>query len=775
MTVAYTPGASLHAGSLTMTGYSSGTPGVLDDFRTADLAGTLEVWVWQFIAGSPGHATNEQLTRPLQLADYRSVTLEATVDAITTPPAYVQITGTDAMGSALVKLVAISTAGTYVEFTHAFATITKIETAGGATSGTYFRMRQKRWGVVHKIDCGLDSAEDSSMYKFECPVNFGDGSTATYFQDVRKTAFFWDKYTIKNSATVTWGEEVTVGGDTIYAHGCRVNVSREASLSGLLHILNGGVENIYDSYFYIEPGWWSTQPDAVMNIRNSTICANTYADTDADFRIPCTVSMQRVNVHGFERLHFGGASEISDLASYGNDSNLVAESFNEVWVISSKTMSANAYEVYAAKSTALKYAGRFHIVDTTFDETKVGLENVLCYMWVHFSLVITVLDSSGAAIEYAMVSLVDKNEGGKEWLIIERSGQELDGGEYLDASSFTLTNVTGLNIGDDFRVQETIHTITDITGVEVEVNNGSAPSTGSRDTPLPNDKGSGVEFADGTQVYHFYPIETDSNGKIDCSGKRAIYVQWTNDLDATTEWTYYNPFILRINRYGYRPYKSERSINKSIDTGIVLDENPFLTASEGTAATYGVSLTLDHSAGKITVTGSLSINNIYDYCQLELQEEAAQHLDDFFYTADGVNFVCEYEFEVANGVTVTATDKKLTVNHANGYDLNTSGGFTGVLEAGTTVRIPVTLEGVHVGARCTIVTDDEDFVMLEEAAGTSVTVYYEKTKDVDVGITIDVRQSSPPGTIYKPWETTGTLRDSAYSLEVNQVVSSVGN
>ena len=778
MGIAYTPDVSdIHDGVIVVTAYTVGTPGNLDDIYNADLAGTLEVWEWEFTGT---HATAETLDQPLQLGDYRSVTLEASCDDLS-GTSYVQITGTDAMGGAMVRLVTLTVDATYVEFAHAFATITKIETAGAIVNPSYVRMRQKRWGICHKIDCSVDSGEDTSMYRLECPVEFGDGSTETHFKDTHKTVFFYDKYLVENNATLTWGDTATVGGGTVYINGCRINISRESNLTSYQHIKNGGIEYIYDTYFYFEPGDWATANGSLVYIYNSTMAGDQYSDSNTDLRFPSEVLMQRVNVHSMDRLLFAGATTLSDIFSYGNNQNIVAEGFQEVWVLSSKTESANSAEIYAAKSSGLKFPGRFHIVNTTFDPDEAGLQNVLCYIWVHYSVIITVTDTSGSAIVGAMVSIVNKTTqgevaAGSEFCIIERSGQILDGGHAYNAYDFTLDSVTGLNIGDDIRMKETIHAITDITGLVVEVNSGSPPTSGVRDTPVPQDK-TGDDFPDEEQVYHFFPIATDADGKIDCSGKRSLYIQWTNSTATPPVWSEYNPYYVRIYEYGYQPYKVEKEILKSIDEGVVLVDNAFITESTYATVRAYPEITIDHDAESITITDDTTTARIYDFCQSELKAQSVLgvQVDDFYYTSDGINYETTYSFTVNTTKTVTFTDKKLT---CDSYTLTGTAIFTGIITDGTDIQVPVSLTSVIDGSVYGVyVTADESEIMAGTISGTSITTYYEHTAGSPVGITIRVRNATegPSGTDYLPYLATSSIGDDVFNFKVEQQLDPITN
>lgn len=185
-----------------VTAGTSGAPATFNDMYVADQAGTAT----DLLPAEAG-AANNTLTYQIRPTHDKALIIKCVVAAKTAEADFIFITGTDAWGAAQTESLDVTAGnGTYTT-TKRFATITNLDcsdnSAGGGTvwaDGT-IQVTQDIWGVVWEY------AADS-MYKIDCNVDFGDGSTATYFQSKNEFVYFDNGFEpiVRDNATLTLGE-----------------------------------------------------------------------------------------------------------------------------------------------------------------------------------------------------------------------------------------------------------------------------------------------------------------------------------------------------------------------------------------------------------------------------------------------------------------------------------------------------------------------------------------------------------------------------------------
>jgi len=187
---------------IVVTDGTSGAPATFNDMYTADQAGTGTV-----LNVAENGAANVTLDYQIRPTHSKALIIKCIVAAKTAEADFIFITGTDAWDTAQTESLDVTAGnGTYTT-TKRFKTITNLDcsdnAAGGGTvwaDGT-IAVTQDIWGVVWEI------VADGS-YLIDCDVEFGDGSTATYFRSAHEFVY-WENYShfsIKANATLDLGE-----------------------------------------------------------------------------------------------------------------------------------------------------------------------------------------------------------------------------------------------------------------------------------------------------------------------------------------------------------------------------------------------------------------------------------------------------------------------------------------------------------------------------------------------------------------------------------------
>ncbi len=152
----------------TKVGGTSGDGKAFDDAHTADVGGTRALLA---ATASPFTAS---LTTSVKPCESLALKLSAVITGFSVAGTIV-LTGKDAWGNAQNETLVISADGTVVSTLY----YASIDANGVVAVGTFSAaVSQPRWGVVWK--------QSSTQYAFDCKLQVGDGSTATYFTDINK-------------------------------------------------------------------------------------------------------------------------------------------------------------------------------------------------------------------------------------------------------------------------------------------------------------------------------------------------------------------------------------------------------------------------------------------------------------------------------------------------------------------------------------------------------------------------------------------------------------
>ena len=182
---------------------TEGAPATFADYVTADRAGEGVLMAAKNGAKSMVVATDYLQVRPVEL---RALLISFIVAAKTAEADFIFITGTDFRDNVQTESIDVTAGnGTYVS-TKYFRTITQIDCEdAGDGSGTAWadgtlRITQPQWGLVWDLGNG--------QYSNDARIQFGDGSTSSYFRtiDEQITSPLQSMFIVMTAATMQVGE-----------------------------------------------------------------------------------------------------------------------------------------------------------------------------------------------------------------------------------------------------------------------------------------------------------------------------------------------------------------------------------------------------------------------------------------------------------------------------------------------------------------------------------------------------------------------------------------
>ncbi|MDK1103801.1 MAG: hypothetical protein QGD93_09335 [Actinomycetota bacterium] len=241
---------------------TSGAPATFNDMYLADQAGTgTDLLPAEAGTSGPGNS----LTYAIRPTHDKALIIKCIVAGKTAEADYIFITGTDAWGAAQTESLDVSAGnGTYTT-TKRFATVTEFDCSDNAAGGGVqwadgmIQVTQDIWGVIweHVAD---------GQYRIDANVDFGDGSTASYFASVDELVWFEDGlvFEITTAATLRLGTLEAGWG----INGAHWSLSPSSDMT---IIVSGqtGTFNVYASSIKIRSLKRFIASDGAVDMRNS--------------------------------------------------------------------------------------------------------------------------------------------------------------------------------------------------------------------------------------------------------------------------------------------------------------------------------------------------------------------------------------------------------------------------------------------------------------------------------------------------------------------------
>ena len=221
----------------------------------------------------------------------------------------------------------------------------------------------------------------------------------------------------------------------------------------------------------------------------------------------------------------------------------------------------------------------------------------------------------------------------------------------IDCTTVSDADIIDSGVGTIAQFKSVNYTMTDDSGTALS---GVALRVSDKD----NTTQSSVQVSDGSGV---------------CGEILARFREWVTDPPSTV----YSPFDIRIRKYGYTYLGFSSAVSEPIKQEVRLVVNPDLVSNE-TQAQAIAGINLDFALSTLTISGSVTPQDLYDFYQYQLAQSAnMQYAEDF--TKSGSSFDlgdwnlvvdgCTYTGDITTSGTITrSNDGKIigTATDANG-------------------------------------------------------------------------------------------------------------
>lgn len=154
---------------------------------------------------------------------------------------------------------------------------------------------------------------------------------------------------------------------------------------------------------------------------------------------------------------------------------------------------------------------------------------------------------------------------------------------------------------------------------------------------------------------------------------------------------YTAPFITSYRHYGFK--FDAGNVARTVDPVAVLSES---------AAGALTGLAVDFGTSTLTISGSRTLSEIYDWCHAQLVQTANLSQPEFFTSTDGVNFACSFNVVLSGAITgsgaLAMPGDTLTATGTSSVPItHNAGTFTSVSVTGYTVGARLQLLNVSTG------------------------------------------------------------------------------
>jgi hypothetical protein len=198
------------------------------------------------------------------------------------------------------------------------------------------------------------------------------------------------------------------------------------------------------------------------------------------------------------------------------------------------------------------------------------------------------------------------------------------------------------------------------------------------DLNIKNSSGSGLNasvFVKDSTGLPIINLTADSNGNIPT--QKVLYTI-ANGSTGSTAYSDKTPHTVKYRKYGYQFSEFSKTFGTKGADNVVLNNNLFVVASEANANYTGIDIT--GWQNKTTINQSVTLQQLYDYSELWASSSINMQYDEPLYTADGTNFVSNYNISL--NASNISTMSQSVVTFATGIK-----GFTAQSRNGTTVNI----------------------------------------------------------------------------------------
>jgi hypothetical protein len=220
------------------------------------------------------------------------------------------------------------------------------------------------------------------------------------------------------------------------------------------------------------------------------------------------------------------------------------------------------------------------------------------------------------------------------------------------------------------------------------------------------------------------------------------------------------PLITSCRFYGYT--FDETNILRTVDTVNVLSY----------AAASALSSVMSYNSGTntLSVTGSCTLSNIYDYLKAYLSSAANLTVTNCISSADGVNFAGTFNLSLGAASSITGAGNL----NIGAHTLSVTAGATSTvaINASASSLVPINISNIVAGSRLQIYDVTSSTELYNGiVAGTSKSI--DATWTVNHTIRLRAMLVSGATTAYYEYEATGTLTNAGLSIALNQAINPI--
>lgn len=258
----------------------------------------------------------------------------------------------------------------------------------------------------------------------------------------------------------------------------------------------------------------------------------------------------------------------------------------------------------------------------------------------------------------------------------------------------------------------------------------------------------------------FTPTTNGSQISLKIAGK--------TDAGTTNGKLTWNYLYMNVRKYGYTFYHDQYNTIRTLLTPCMSvstpSANPFITEANSATVSGYSEFTIDHSTQTVTITADTTLKRLYDYSQYDLTLDANMPYSEWFTTIDGVNYTSAYNIVLNTGVDLTGGG---TVDvGALTFTKTGTATYDGIIIHSADREVHIKLNDIISGSTVQIY-DTDNTTEIEKDVYTS-DVDYIYTWTTDTNIRVRIRKAG-----YIPYEATGTITETGFSLNVAQEIDDV--
>jgi hypothetical protein len=198
------------------------------------------------------------------------------------------------------------------------------------------------------------------------------------------------------------------------------------------------------------------------------------------------------------------------------------------------------------------------------------------------------------------------------------------------------------------------------------------------------------------------------------------------DGDGDIRWS---DMMMTIRKWGYA-YQTYLKTIKRVTADIFfatsdLTANPFITESTQATVHAYTGITIDGTS--ITISEDHTVQELYDFVQDYLHQDANLGVEEFFTTIDGENFVCTRDIILDGGNLTGGT----SINCGTNDFTLTDGTYNGVIIDASGRRVHIKITGIVDGSQLYLEDTSDDSEIYNETTGTSIDELFTWTTNIN--------------------------------------------